>query len=542
MNEARQSTTNVSVVPTDPGAVEPGSNATLSGRRLASATLVVMLFFILSRVTGLAREVVIGAHFGTSLELDAYLAAFRIPDLLFQLVAGGALGSAFIPTFASHWARAQRDEAWLLFSRVLNLMTLLLVVIAALLMVLAGPLVQGVIAPGFAPEQQVITTQLMRWMLVSTVVFGASGLIMGALNATQHFLLPAAAPVFYNLAIILGAWLLTPRFGIFGLVIGVVAGAVVHLLVQLPGLWQVRARYALTLSVQDAGVREVMRLMGPRVLGLFFVQMHFLVNTILASGLTSGSLSALNYAWLLMLLPQGIFAQSIATAIFPTFAAQVSTGQVAALRHTFGQILRIILFFTIPAALVLYLLRIPLITVLFQRREFTVESTALVSYALQFYAAGLIAHAIVEIAVRAFYALHDTWTPVAVGVGAMILNIGLSFWWVRLLGHGGLALANSTATTLEMILLLWLLRRQIGGFDWQRFGASIWRQGVAALVMGAVLWLWLRWQPIGEATAGMVWFITLGGVVIAGGVYLAVAFVLRSEELQPALALLRRRR
>ena len=546
MSEAQQSTPQTTIpgppVPTEPSLTEPARDATLSGRRLASAALVVMLFFVLSRVTGLAREIVIGAHFGTSLELDAYLAAFRVPDLLFQLVAGGALGSAFIPTFALHWARAQKAEAWLLFSRVLNLMTLLLVVIAALLMVLAGPLVHWVIAPGFSPAQQVITTQLMRWMLVSTVVFGASGLIMGALNATQHFLLPAAAPVFYNLAIILGAWLLTPSFGIFGLVIGVVVGAVVHLLVQLPGLWQVRARYSLTLDVQDAGVREVMRLMGPRVLGLFFVQMHFVVNTILASGLTSGSLSALNYAWLLMLLPQGIFAQSIATAIFPTFAAQVSMGQVDTLRHTFGQILRIILFFTIPAALVLYLLRVPLITVLFQRREFTAESTALVSYALQFYAAGLIAHAIVEIAVRAFYALHDTWTPVVVGVGAMILNIGLSFWWVRLLGHGGLALANSAATTLEMILLLWLLRRQIGGFDWQRFGASLWRQAVATLIMGAVLWCWLRWLPIDEASTAMIGFITFGGIVIAGGIYLAIAFLLRSAELQPALALLRRRR
>ena len=377
-------------------------STTLSGRRLAGAALVVMTFFVLSRVMGLAREMVIGAHFGTSPELDAYLAAFRLPDLLFQLVAGGALGSAFIPTFAARWAQGATDEAWLLFSRVLTLMTLVLMMIAAVVMGLAGPLVQWVIAPGFTPEQQALTAYLMRWMLLSTVVFGASGLIMGALNATQHFLLPAAAPVLYNLAIILGAWLLTPAFGILGLVIGVVAGAVAHLLIQLPGLWQARARFTLTLNLQDAGVREVMRLMGPRVLGLFFVQMHFLVNTILASGLSSGSLSALNYAWLLMLLPQGVFAQSIATAIFPTFAAQAATGQVGALRQSFSQLLRTILFLVIPAAVALYLLRIPLITLLFQRREFTTESTALVGDGLQFYAVGLVAHAVVEIVVRTF--------------------------------------------------------------------------------------------------------------------------------------------
>ena len=523
-----------------PTAASPTA-ATLTGRRLASAALVVMIFFVLSRLTGLAREMVIGAQFGTSLQLDAYLAAFRLPDLLFQLVAGGALGSAFIPTFAAHWARGERDNAWLLFSRVLTLMTLLLVIIAGVVMVLAGPLVQWVIAPGFAPAQQALTAQLMRWMLISTMVFGASGLIMGALNATQHFLLPAAAPVLYNIAIILGAWLLAPYFGIFGLVIGVVAGAVAHLLIQLPGLRQVNVRYQPALTLRDAGVREVMRLMGPRVLGLFFVQMHFLVNTILASGLSSGRLSALNYAWLLMLLPQGVFAQSIATAIFPTFAAQVATGQVVALRQTFSHLLRTILFLTIPAAVALYLLRIPLITLLFQRREFTAESTALVGYALQFYAIGLVAHAVVEIVVRAFYAMHDTWTPVAVGIGAMILNIGLSFWWVQRLEHGGLALANSIATTVEMLLLLWLLQRHIGALDYRRLGLAIGRQVGAAGAMGIVLWIWLHWRPVELGVNSTVWSSALGGLMIAAGVYLAAAFLLGSEELRPLLAILRRR-
>ncbi|MEZ4623033.1 MAG: lipid II flippase MurJ [Caldilineaceae bacterium] len=162
-------------------------DTTLSGRRLAGVAMLVMLFFVLSRVAGLAREVVIGARFGTSPELDAYLAAFRVPDILFQLVAGGALGSAFIPTFASYWTQGKREEAWLLFSRVLTLITLILIVIAAVVIVVARPLVEQVIAPGFAPAQQLLTARLMRWMLVSTIIFGASGLVMGALNAVQHF-------------------------------------------------------------------------------------------------------------------------------------------------------------------------------------------------------------------------------------------------------------------------------------------------------------------------------------------------------------------
>ncbi|MEZ4860307.1 MAG: murein biosynthesis integral membrane protein MurJ [Caldilineaceae bacterium] len=533
--------------PTETVTAAPSPTArvtTLSGRRLAGAALVVMLFFILSRVTGLVREMVIGATFGTSLELDAYLAAFRVPDLLFQLVAGGALGSAFIPTFAGYWARAEEEAAWLLFSRVLTLVTLLLMGIALVAVALATPLVQWVIARGFTPEQQLLTATLMRWMLLSTIVFGASGLIMGALNATQHFLLPAAAPLFYNLSIIGGAWWLAPRLPrpIDGLVAGVVVGAVAHLLIQLPGLWQSGARYRPALSLRDPGVREVMRLMGPRVLGLFFVQMHFLVNTILASGLNTGSLSALNYAWLLMLLPQGIFAQSIATAIFPTFAAQVAVGQVTAMRQSFGQILRTILFLTIPAAVGLYLLRIPLITLLFQRREFTAESTQLVAFALQFYAIGLVAHSVVEIAVRTFYAMHDTWTPVVVGVGAMIINICLSLWWVTPLGHGGLALANSTATTMEMGVLLWLLRPMLGGLDGRKLGGALGRQALAALIMAVALWLWLSaLQTNNILTTLPLWQSTLGSILLAVVAYGGTALLLRSEELQPLWAFARRK-
>ncbi len=513
--------------------------AGLSGGKMASAALVVMLFFVASRATGLAREMIIGAEFGTSADLDAYLAAFRVPDLLFQLVAGGALGSAFIPTFTAYWVKDDRPSAWLLFSRVLNLMTLLIVVLAGLAALFALPLVQHVIAPGFPPEQQALTANLMRWMMISTVIFGASGLVMGALNAMQHFLLPAAAPVVYNLAIILGARLLAPHIGIYGLAAGVMAGAVGHLLVQIPGLIRRRARYVFDWTVRDAGVYEVARLMGPRVLGLFFVQLHFLVNTILASGLSAGSLSALNYAWLLMLLPLGVFAQAIGTAAFPTLAAQIAAGQPAAMRATFSQLLRVIFFLTIPAAAGLYLLREPVIQLLFERGQFGAQSTQMVAYALQFYALGLTAHAAVEIAVRAFYALHDTWTPVAAGVAAMILNIGLSFLLVGRLSYGGLALANTTATTLEMAALLWLLRRKMGGLEGARLGSALVRSLAATAAMAAALRLWLSmlagpWERASIAA--------LGGIALAAAVYLAAAALLRSEELRPALRLVAARR
>ncbi len=535
--------------PPDPAQAEPTRGA-LSNRSIASATVVVMLFFVLSRVAGLAREQVIAALFGTGSLLDAYIAAFRIPDLLFQLVAGGALGSAFIPTFSALWnsglgnsdesAEAGQQQAWLLFSRVLNWVTLLLVGLAALAAIFALPLVQSTVGRGFDGEQQRLTAELMRWMLLSTVVFGASGLIMGALNAAQHFLLPAAAPVLYNVAIILGALFLVPRYGPYGLVIGVIAGALAHLLVQVPGLWRQGARYRPSFAV-DHHVREVGVLMGPRVLGLLFVQLHFLVNVALAGGEGDGAVSALNYAFLLMLLPQGVFAQAVATTVFPTFAAQVAAGRRDEMRRTFGQVLRTVLLLTVPAAAGLFVLRVPLIQLLFERVNFTADSTRMVAYALQFYAFGLIAHSALEIVVRAFYALHDTLTPVAVGVGAMALNIGLSFLWIGPLSYGGLALANTVATTLEVGLLLWLLRHRLGGLDARRLLASLARIAAATAVMSGALWAWLRWLSIQSLFVdNHGWLAAIGGVGIAVVVYGGVHVLLRSEEVQLVRGLARR--
>ena len=533
-----------------------GGVRALDSKGIASAATLVMLLFILSRGTGLLREMIIGARFGTAADLDAYLAAFRIPDLLFQLVAGGALGSAFIPTFAAAWTEDSQQQAWLLFSRVLNLLTLFLILLCGLAMLFAEPLTARVIAPGFSVEQQRLTASLMRWMLASTVVFGASGLIMGALNAVQHFLLPAVAPVLYNCAIIAGAWLLAPVVGIHGLVIGVAGGSVLHLLVQLPALMQQKVRYRFSFGVGDAQVREVARLMGPRVLGLLFVQLNFLVNTILASGLPSGSLSALNYAWLLMLLPQGIFAQAVATVAFPTFSAQVAAGNRAQLLETLTGLLRLILFLSIPAAFLLFVLDEPFVEILFQRGRFDAASTQAVAYALRFFALGLVAHAVVEIVVRVFYALHDTATPVVVGVAAMALNILFSLALIGRMSFGGLALANSIATGLEMLVLLILLGRKVRSYN-QEAGQATTGQGLpvrqlltsggrsllaSAVMAGAVLF-WLALLPDGSAVFGIPlgWVAAVAGAGIGVITYALASYVLGGAEIRQLAALARRR-
>ena len=524
---------------------ERGQSAQQAQRTIGSAALLIMIFFVLSRVAGLAREMLSGALFGASAEYDAYQAAFRVPDLLFQLVAGGALGSAFIPTFSGYLSKDDQPGAWLLLSRVLNLVTVVLILLAGLAALLALPLVQWTIAPGFTPEQQLLTANLMRWMLLGTIVFGASGLIMGALNAVQHFLLPAAAPILYNLAIILGALLLGPWIGVYGLAIGAAVGAVCHLLIQVPGLIRHNFRYSFDFTFRDPGVINVVRLMGPRALGLFVVQMQFLVNTILASGLPTGSLSVITFAFLIMLLPQGVFAQAIATASFPTFAAQVAAGQPEQMRDTFGRMLRLVLFLTVPAAVGLYILRVPLIQIIFERGEFTAETTQLVAFALQFYALGLVAHSALEVTVRAFYALHDTMTPVVIGISAMLLNILLSLWWINYLSYGGLALANSVATTIEALILLWLLRKPMDGLDSEQLFQSGIRTGISACCMGVAIWFWYRWvaeSTWAEPYTGGGWLAALGGMLIAVGVYGAASFIINREELRPAISIVARRR
>jgi putative peptidoglycan lipid II flippase len=472
---------------------------------------------------------IIGARFGTSAELDAYLAAFRVPDLLFQLIAGGALGSAFIPVFTGCLTRGDLRGAWRLFSAVTNLVLIALTGLALLAALAAPLLVHTILAPGFSPDQQGLTVSLMRWMLVSTVIFGVSGIVMGVLNSFQHFLLPAVAPVLYNLSIIAGAWFLAPRFGVFGLVAGIVIGAGLHLEVQMFGLWRYAARYHATLGLHDPAVREVGRLMAPRVIGLAAVQLNFWINTLLASTLPAGSLSALNYAWLLMLLPQGIIAQAVATAAFPTFASLEAQGRYDELQRVLSGTLRGVLFLTIPAAAGLFAWRMPLVRLLLERGEFTGRSTELTAYALAFYAFGLIGHAVVEIIARAFYALHDTRTPVVIGVGSMVVNALLSLLLRGPLGHAGLALANTTATLLEMALLLWLLARRLGGLPWAELGATTGRTGLAAAIMALVLSL-----AAGRWSGGPVLLVGLGGLVVGVTIYAAAAVFLRMPELQMA--------
>lgn len=499
-----------------------------------------MAFFVLSRTLGLVREIAISYQFGTSASLDAYVAAFRIPDLLFNLVAGGALASAFIPPFSKLLTEGNTRRGWRLATQVINLVFVVVAAASLVAAVVAEPLVRLSVGAGFAPDRQQLTADLMRLMLITPAVFAVSGIVMGILNAQHEFFLPAAAPVLYNLAIIAGALLLAPTYGVYGLAAGVVVGAFLHLFVQVPWLFRNKIEYTPRLGLRDAGVRHVVKLVIPRTLGIAAVQFNFLVNTILASTLVAGSLAALNYAFLLILLPIGVIAQSIATVLFPVFSRMFAADDVDGLRRAFSTGFRVTLFLTVPATIGLMLLTRPLLQVLLQRGAFTAESTEMTLTALEWFAVGLFAHAGLETITRAFYAMHDTATPVRIGIASVVLNVVLSFALLGPLKQGGLALANSIATTLEMLVLLFLLRPRLGGVDGQTLAKSSSKMLVGAMVMTAVIWAYSR-TPLGQNSL----LLLVGGILLGGGAYFLTMFTLRSPEIGLAenliLARLRRK-
>lgn len=509
--------------------VEAGSSGSAqAGRQIARAAGIVMIAYLLSTLVGVLRGVVVSNAFGTSVSLDSFNAANRVTELLFNLTAGGALGSAFIPMFTGYLTRKDLKGAWRLASGVVNSVLIVLILVSTLMWIFAPFLVErGLFAlvPDSSAVQVAETAHLLRIMLPTVIIFGISGLVMGMLNAHQVFLWPALAPAAYSFGIILGVWLLPETWGIDRLAIGTVMGAAGHLLLQLPALFRLPARkYQVAAGFKDEGVRKVLRLMLPRIFGAGVVQLNFVANTIISLSLGAGSASALTWAFTLMLMPQAAIAQSAGTASLPTLSAQVELGKSDDFRQTLSSIVRVMLLLALPATIGLVLLRVPLVRVLYERGSFDATSTQMVAWALLWYALGLTGHSLVEVLSRAFYAMHDTKTPVLIGVLAMTGNILLSFFFSRLfrqigwLPLGGLALANTTATAVESLALLAIMRRRLKGVG----GKEILRTGGLALaastVMGLALFAWMT--LFGDMNKFLVLVVGVAVGVLAYGVML----------------------
>jgi putative peptidoglycan lipid II flippase len=528
-------------------APQPGttSNGPSVGHVLVTASLILTVAALASRVLGWVRLLVIGSQFGASRELDAYFAAFRIPDAIFQLVVAGALSAALIPVFSSYRAREQELEAWRLASSVINLV---LIALAALSLVMAifAPVFVPIVAPGFDAATTELTVRMTRIMLLSPVFIGMGAVVTGILNSYGRFAVPAMAPLVYNLAIIAAAIFVAPFIGVEGLAIGVAIGSLLHLAIQLPQLGGVGQRYDLSIGLSDPGVRRVAWLMGPRMLGLAAGQLNFIVSTVLASGLPEGSITAYNYAFQLSQIPVGVLGVSVAVALFPTLSRDAALGRVPEIRRQVAASLRILVFLAAPLTAAMIVLAVPITAVFFQYGLFSEQSAERTAAALVFFAVGLVGHIVVHVLTRAFYAMQDTRTPVLWAIVAVLINVPLMVWLVGPMGVAGLALALSISALLEVVGLVWALRRRIESIEEAEVLRSVGRSGgaalAAALAMFGGLTLVSDLVP-GVLEHGLGRLVALAVLVAAGGaIYVLVASALRAPELAQLRGLLRRRR
>ena len=509
---------------------------------VARAAVIVMVGFLLAKVAGLARQWVIAYVFGTTAQLDAYFAAFTAPDLIFMLISGGALATAFIPVFAEYLNQDQyeRSEAWRMASNVLTVTLLLGVVVAFILAIFAPSIVTYVIAPGFTPENQMLTANLMRLILISTIIFSVSGLVTGVLHTLQHFLFPAFSPLFYNLGIIFGALVLVPNMPeeqkIYGLAFGSVIGAFLHFAIQVPALIQNKVILRPVFDLKDPGLRQVAILMAPRAATLALIYSKFIIRSNFASRLDEGSLSALDFAWDLMQLPETIFATSIALAAFPTMAELWAQKARQELADTFNNAMRTILVLTIPSAMGLIVLGTPLVRAFYERGEFGSDSSSAVSYALGFFAFGIVGHGLLEVVARLYYAQKDTLRPFYAAILMLIVTAAISWTWLDSLGIGAIALGDTLGVFVEVgVLVLWLRIYLPEAYDSSSLVALA-KMLLASIGMAGAIWLWL--QIMSDANF---YLTAAGGIIIGGVVYIGLALALRIEEIKDVPRIILRR-
>jgi putative peptidoglycan lipid II flippase len=512
----------------------------LGGRALARAGLVVTAAYLVSRLLGWARLVAFGTIFGASPDLDAYFAAFRIPDAIFQLVAAGALGSALIPVLAGLFAQRDDDEAWKVVSTVVNLM-LLAVVPVSVAVALAAPAIMPLITPGFDTVQTELTVRLSRIMLLSPILLALGAVATSALNATGRFTAAAVSPLLYNAAIIVAAVALAPALGVEALALGVVAGSFLALIVQVPSLLKSGLRYDLHLDLRHEPTRTVLLLMAPRALGLGATQITFIVNTTLASGLAAGAISAYNIAFAVFQIPIGVIGVPLGVVLLPSMARALATGAV----RTFGlyvvRSLRLLLFVMFFFTAVAMVLRRQIVTLLFDYGQFDAQAVDLTANTLLFFLGGLAADALIAVLARAFYAGRETRIPVAAAMLAVAVNVTVSIATIGSLGLSGLALGIAAGAWVEAVVLAVILARRTAGMSLAALGraAGLFLGGsllAAAAAAGAVrgVDLVIGVDPGKVAILAQ----AVAGTLAATAVYVAYALLFRVPELTETAGLI----
>jgi putative peptidoglycan lipid II flippase len=477
--------------------------------------------------------VLVASRFGTTGEYDAYVAAFRIPDLLFLVIMAGSFGSAFIPIFAGYLERRRTADAWRLASVVLNLSAVAMAVAGLLTFVLAEPVMRYVLLPGYDRDLQHLGADVMRILLLSPILLGLGIAAKGILEAQDRFTLPALAPLLYNLGIIVGLLAFSPAWGVQGLAFGVVLGAFGHVAIQLPGVIASGMRYVPTFKLDTPGLADVGRLLLPRVIGQSAFQLNFIVVTLFAARAGEERVSALNYAWQLLMLPHGVVALSISTVVFPSLARLYERRDFDGIRATFARAIKPLLFLSLPAAVVLLAFGQAIVQVLLERGEFDAVSRGLTVDALTYFALGLLAYAVVEVMTRVYYGMHDTLTPVIAGVATIGLNLVLCAVLVDRMDVAGLALSLSLTTVAEGAILLVVLERRLGRLV-PDFGDWLFRALLATAVMAGVAAVLA--EPLTEVTEPGVAPLLVRGLflvfafALVGAAYLGAAIFVQLDE------------
>lgn len=518
---------------------------------IATAAFMIAIFSLLSRVLGVFRDHILAGTFGAGATLDVYYSAFRIPDLIYNLLILGALSAGFIPTFTGlikdfksfnsvGLFKFLNQGAWDLANNVLNTLLVVLAVLSGLGIIFAPALVH-VISPGFTPEAQAATVVLTRIMFMSPIFLGVSGILGGVLQSFKNFFIYSLAPILYNIGIIIGAIYFVPLWGIKGLAWGVVLGAVMHMLLQLQAVRNLGWHYRPFINLKDVNLRRIAWMMGPRTISLATAQINLLVITIVASGLASGSLSIFNFANNLQVFPVSLFGISFAVAAFPVLSAVSNDNRK--LVASFSSTARQILFFIIPATVLLITLRAQIIRVILGAGLFDWQSTILTMQTLAFFSLSLFAQALIPLQNRVFYARHDTRTPFTIDISIVVINVFFSWYFGHKMGVAGLALAFSLSNILNFILLWTWLWIKVGDLDQIKILISTIKFSLAALAAGLVV----------QVMKSIVWpyidMTRFSGVLIQGAAaglfglaaYVLVCWILRSEELESFMQVVRRR-
>lgn len=525
-------------------------------KTVTKAAGIMMVAILLSRILGLVRDMVISGYFGQGRNTDLYYAAFKLPDLLFYLIAGGALSAAFVPVFVEYLSKDDKEQAWELFSVIATVMAVFVIGFIIIGELFARQLVPLVATPGIEDSAALDhLAYLTRIILPSQFFFFMGGLMMGCLWAHNHFVAPGLGPSIYNIGIIVGGAIAGSQIGaqgVEGLAWGALAGAFAgNFLLQMLTLRRYGVKFRISFNIHHPGAVKVWMLMLPAVFSLSLTYVDVYINGLFASYLFEGAISSLDRANRLMQVPIGIVGQSVAIGFYATLAAQYAMDKMCDFRETVNYGLRSIAFIAIPATVVMIVLRVPIIQMLFQHGHFSTEDTQQVAAPLVFYSIGILAWSVHPLLARAFYSMRQTWVPVLTGTGMTAVFVPLNYVLMKAMehtqfgGHSGLAMATTVAAVGDMILLLYFIRLKAGGIGAKRIVTSMTKIAVASAVMGAAMWAVLSGVNAIDMTgltfkvsAGLRLIIPLG---VGGALFVLMSKVLRIEESATVWAMVRRK-